>query len=180
VLNGEATQPAFQRADQWYFRMLRAELENRGQGEAMEYIHDLLRLVPASSDYSPEEGGLISFTLEQRVTEYEVRLDSQTGEQISWFADFLASAGDRSMPEKDALILAEKCGRPPRDAELEVAGYESMAERTYFRARWIHRLQGLEVEGDYIEVLINGAAKVPFSVSRFWREPNLTSQPRIK
>jgi hypothetical protein len=164
-------------AKEWLFNLLKAELENRGQGESAEYLQQILRLVP-SAKTAALTGNSISLTLQQRISEYEVRLNSQTGELISWFADFLSTNGDLSMPPNEALALAGAVATPPKDAELEVAGYETMADRSFFRARWIHRVQGLIVEGDYIEVLINGAARRPFSVSRIWRQPNLTPKPR--
>jgi len=175
-----ATSPAFRIAEQWYFDLLRAELRVRGQPEAAGYLPHYLRLVPAPGEAAETAAGRIALSLQQRLTECEVRLNSQTGQAISWFVDFLSEHGDTSMPQEEALQLAARIAGLPDGAELECAGYESMADRTFFRARWIHRYQGLEVEGDYIEVLINGAAQKAFSVNRVWREPNLTSIPMVR
>jgi len=129
---------------------------------------------------SPAAGD-VTLTIQQRLSDYEVRLNSETGELISWFLDVLATGGDTSMPPQEGLELALRAGSVPDEgAELEASGYETMADRTFFRARWKHLHEGFEVEGDYIEVLMNGAARRPFAVSRVWREPNLDGRPRVR
>jgi hypothetical protein len=175
------TQPtAFQIAEQWYFDLLQAELANSASAESGVYLHHFLRVLPEGGTDRGAASGPASLSLEQRLTEFEVRLNSQTGEILSWFADFLATDGDTSMPAEEALALATRLAALPEGAQLEYAGYETMADRTFFRARWIHRYEGLEVEDDYIEVLVNGAARSAFSVSRIWRQPNLTSTPMVR
>jgi hypothetical protein len=100
-----------------------------------------------------------------------------TGETISWYIDALASGGNESMPTDAALALAAQVGQPPADAVLDVAGYETMAGRCSFRARWRHVVAGMPVEGDYIEVLVNGKHRRAYSLSKVWREPRLGSGP---
>jgi len=55
-----------------------------------------------------------------------------------------------------------------------------LTDRTFFRARWSHSEQGLPVEGDYIEVLVNGRFRKAFSLNKVWRVPNLGNQPRVR
>jgi hypothetical protein len=165
-------------AVQWYFDLLKAELDERGSGHAAEFLESIIRVrEPAENPTS----GDVTLTIQQRLSDYEVRLNSETGELISWFLDVLATGGDTSFPPDEALQLAWRAGNVPSEgAELEISGYETMADRTFFRARWKHFFRGLEVEGDYIEVLINGAARRPFSVSRVWRDPHLAGPPLVR
>ena len=165
-------------AVRWYFDLLKAELDERGSGSAAAFLESILRVREPKE--SPASGD-VALTIQQRLSDYEVRLNSETGELISWFLDVLATGGDTSMPPEEALELARRAGSVPDEgSELEASGYETMADRTFFRARWKHLYEGLEVEGDYVEVLINGAARRAFSVSRVWREPNLDGPPMVR
>jgi hypothetical protein len=164
-------------AEKWYFDLLRAELAARDKSDAAPAIEHLLKLVPAGgTDHSSPA----QFSLLQRISECEVRLNGNTGEQISWFLDFVSTGGNQSMTPAAALQFAVQIATPPSDAELEMAEYETMDDRTFFRVRWIHRYQSLEVEGDYIEVLINAAVGKAFSFSRVWRQPNLTTTAMVR
>lgn len=165
-------------ATRWYFDLLKAELVGRGSAEAVPSVDRYLRAAPpASRDVTSP----VVLTIQQQLTDYEVRLNANTGELISWFVDFLSREGDTSMPRASALELAHAIGQvPSTDVELEIADYEVMAGRTFFRARWKHLHEGLEVEGDYVEVLINGKVRRAFSVSRVWREPNLSGPAMVR
>ena len=77
------------------------------------------------------------------------------------------------MPVDAALALASQVAELPADAVADGAGYETMVGRCIFRARWRHVVAGMPVEGDYIEVLVNGKHRRAFSMSRVWREPRL-------
>lgn len=155
----------------WLFNLMTRELESRDQGEAALQLKSLLRLdtkyVSAENDRTKLE-----YQMSQRLTEYEVRYDGANGELISWYIDFLAVEGDTSMPEKEAQALAERVALPPEEAKLEESGYVSMGDRDAFMSRWEHYEQGLLVEGDYIQVLINAKIGQPFSYTRVWRQPD--------
>ena len=110
----------------------------------------------------------------QHITEYHARLNAVSGEVVSWYIDALALEGDQTMTEDAALQLAVATARPPEDAELVFSGYETIGDRTLYRARWQHRLKGIPIERDYIEVLINGKAELPCSYIRVWRKPDFS------
>ncbi|MDD2735384.1 MAG: hypothetical protein PHF56_15710 [Desulfuromonadaceae bacterium] len=181
MLNAEIqnSQPFQETASQWYLDLLCAEMIDRGQLEATRYLHELLRVQPVPGQ-TVKPFNSFKMNVQQRITEYEVRLNGQTGESISWFADFLSVGGNEALQPEVALKLATDFANPPDDAELESSEYETMADRTFFRARWRHCYDGLEVDGDYIEVLLNCAARMPFSVSRVWRQPNLSQTPILR
>jgi hypothetical protein len=67
--------------------------------------------------------------------------------------------------------IATKVAAPPPDAVLYVAEYDTSSGRPYFRVRWRHVHQGLPVEDDFIEVLVNAKHKKAFSHQRVWRTP---------
>lgn len=166
---------AFDLASRWYLSFLRAELHQKGDPDADQHLQELVRISP-SPENKPGAGALV-LRLQHRVSDYEVRINAQTGERISWFADFLALAGSAAIPVEEALRMARTFVELPPGAELDTAEYETAGESTFLRARWLHRDKDLPVEGDYLEVLFNVDAKRPFSISRVWRKPNLTRTP---
>ena len=160
-------------AQQWYFSFLRRELEQRGQGEAAIRLHEMLRLQPLEAK-KKSQGNEITMSLSQHLTDYHSRFNALSGENISWYIDFLAIDGDTSMPEDEAFELATATVQPPEDAELAQSGYETISDVVIYRSRWRHTFYNSPVEGDYIEVLINGQIKRPFSYSRIWHTPDLS------
>jgi hypothetical protein len=104
----------------------------------------------------------------QRVSEYSARYSPVTGEQRSWlFAAFAERCG-RGLSKAQALEVAKKAAAPPEDAVLEVADYETQAGEEVFVARWAHFVDGIRVERDYIQVLVNGELGRVFAVHRHW------------
>ncbi len=165
--------PSFETAEKWYFDLLLRELERRGQGDAATNLRQQLRLSAAETQ-PQNRGSKLRLKLAHRLTECETRLNAVTGETISWYIDFLSVEGDKSMPGDEALKLATETARPPEGARLVVSGYETMGDRTVFRARWAHFHDDLPVEGDFIEVLINGKNRKLFSCVKSWRQLNLS------
>lgn len=172
-----APTPEFDAAERWYFALLQREVAASGSPDAAVHLRHFLRARPAGN---ARAGGPMLLDLQQRITECDLRLNRNTGELMSWYLDFLAVHGDQSMPAEEALKLAEQVAKPPSGARLESSGYETMADRCFYRARWSHVDQGLQVEGDYIEVLVNGKFKKVFSLSRIWRVPNLGRQAEVR
>jgi hypothetical protein len=179
---------SFEAAQDFYFEMLERELALAKKESAASELRKLLRLRVIKEDelrrpVDPLTGReeirrRLALALAQRLTSCDVRLDGETGELISWYLDFLAAPGDESMDRDEAIALATRVAEPPGDTRLDHAEYESMADRTMFRARWSHHHGGLPVEGDYIEVLVNAKARAPFSLTRFYRVPNVAKGPR--
>lgn len=172
---GAGAPSAFAIAERWYFDLLRREIEDKGPAEAAQHLRHFVAL-SLEPDAKDAFGQPLRLALHHRVTECSVRLNRNSGALISWYLDFLAKEGDTTMPAADALQLALKTAAPPPDARLAQAAYETMADRTFFRARWNHEHEGLPVEGDYIEVLVNGKFGKVFALSRVWRAPNLGGQ----
>lgn len=159
-------------ADTAFFDLLRQELEHRKQGEAAHQLRGQLKLrVAAELPAGPNT--LVKFKVAHRLTEYNLRLNAVDGEVLSWYIDFLAKDGDSSLPPEQALELARAVAAPSDDAKLTTSGYDSTSGRMVFRARWEHRHDDLPVEGDFIEVLINGKARKPFAMTRVWRAPRI-------
>jgi hypothetical protein len=169
--------PAFQSARDWYSEFLGRELANRGQADAALYLDHYLRLVPNEEESTPDGGAQLKADLTQRLTEYSVRLNARSGDVVSWYVDFLARDGDTSADPKELFEIARAVAKPPPDAKLVVAGYDTSSGRPMFRVRWRHVVNGLPVEGDYLEALVNGKHKRVFSVSRVWRTPQLEGLP---
>lgn len=165
--------PAFVAADKFYFDHLRLMLELIGQGSTGSRTSEHLRLWSVS-EKKDGPNILLKLKLTQKLTDYRLRLNEYSGELISWYIDFLAVEGDQSMTVEEATKLAEEIAQPPTDARLQEAEYDIAGGRTFFRSQWLHEHNGLPVEGDFIEVLVNARAQRAFSYVKQWREPNFS------
>lgn len=163
--------------NEFFFELLTRELNAKGENKAAAGLSDILKLRVDKEDQS-KDGTSIELTLSQKLTQYSLRQNATSAEIVSWYLDFLSTHGDDSMPKEEALALAETTANLPDDAVLESADYEEAAGRCFFRVRWSHRVDDLPVEGDFIEVLINGAARRVFSLTRMWRSPDLSGAPK--
>lgn len=162
--------PQAQAGDRAFFGLLQRELALRRQAGAAAHLRHLLKLRVISEEPRGQDT-LVKFKAEQRLTEYTTRLNAVNGEPLSWYIDFLSTEGDESLPAEAALEIARQTANPPADAQLQSAAYDASSGRTIFRARWIHLADGLPVEDDFIQVLVNAKAKKAFALTRFWRAP---------
>jgi hypothetical protein len=149
------------------FRVLERDLERQGTPEAIQYLQFLIQARPEAVE---RKGAYkrVTFGMYQRISEYSTKYSPVTGEQRSWlFAAFAERCG-RGLSKAQALEVATKAANPPEDAVLEVADYEEQAGEEVFVARWGHVVNGIRVERDYIQVLVNGALGRAFAVHRHW------------
>ena len=155
-------------ASAWYLGLLEREAAAAGRPVQAAQLGAHLKL----QAQGPVAAGMpTTYAVYSRLSDCSLRLNALNGETISWYLDVLASGGTEAMPPDAALALATQVAQPPADAVLDGAGYETMAGRSFYRARWRHVVNGVPVEGDYVEVLVNGKHQKAFSLSRVWREP---------
>lgn len=171
--NGDSE--AFLASERAYFDLLRRELEARGQGPAAAHLRTHLKLRP-ESELSLGRNTMVRAKVTQRVTDYRLRLNANNGETLGWYVDLLAKGGDKSLAPEEAVKIAEKAAQPSEEAELELSEYDDTSGRTVFRARWRHEHKSMPVEGDFIEVLVNGKARRAFSMARRWHKPDMTGK----
>lgn len=165
------------RATAWYLQFLERESIAAGRPVAAADLGEHLRLAPAAGN-SASDGAPMSLGVHSRLSDCTIRLNATSGETISWYMDFLAIGCNGAMLPDDAVALATQVAEPPADAVLDESGYDNMGGRNFFRARWIHVHDGIPVEGDYIEVLVNGKHRKAFSLSKVWREPRVGAPPK--
>ena len=170
--------PASSRANQWYFDFLRRELELVGQAESAKHLRHFLRVGPAQESTEGTGPTVLRMSVAQRVTEYTTRVNADSGEILSWYVEFLAKDSDTSADPEELQRLAAEIAQPPPEAVLACSEYEGKPPLVLYRARWKHVHAGLPVEGDYIEVLMNGRSRKAFSFSRAWRTPDLSGTAR--
>jgi len=164
------TAPAADPASAWYLDLLEREGAAAGRPVQAAQLGEHLKLQARG----PVAAGVpTTYAVYSRLSDCSLRLNALNGETISWYLDVLASGGTEAMPPDAALALATQVAQPPADAVPDGAGYETMAGRCFFRARWRHVVNGVPVEGDYIEVLVNGKHQKAFSLSRVWRDPRI-------
>lgn len=166
-----------ERATTWYLAMLERERSAAGRPVSAADLGEHLRLRPTEGA-SVQDGSPMTLGVYSRLSDCSIRLNATTGDTISWYLDFLAVGCDASMPPSDAVALATQVAEPPADAVLDESGYDIVATRSFFRVRWKHVRDGIPVEGDYIEVLINGKHRKAFALSKVWREPRVGAPPQ--
>jgi hypothetical protein len=158
---------AIERARATAFRVLERDLERQGTPEAVQYLQYLLQARPEAVERKGPYKR-VKLGMYQRVSEYSTQYSPVTGEQRSWLFPAFAERCGRGLTKAQALEVAKKAAQPPEDARLEVADYEEQAGEAIFVARWAHVVNGIPVERDYIQVLVNGALGRAFAVHRRW------------
>lgn len=89
---------------------------------------------------------------------------------MGWFfAALMEGLGDSKSPV-ECLKAAEYFAAAPADAKLTVAQYEEQSGEPVFVARWQHVHDGIPVERDFIQVLVNGGSGYPFSLQKQWHQ----------
>lgn len=170
--NSAAPQSPLAAANSWYIALLEREAAAAGKPFDAAEMAEMLILSPASG-HGAATGSPMTLAVNSKLSDCSVRLNAVSGETLSWYLDLLATGGSEAMPADEALALAAELAQLPADAVLSASGYETMAGRCFFRARWNHVVAGIPVEGDYIEVLINGQHRKAFALSKIWREPRV-------
>lgn len=158
---------SIERAEEAVFRVIERDLERQGTPEAVMMLKHFVQARPEAVERKGPYKH-VRFGMYQRISEYVARYSPVTGEQRSWlFAAFSERCG-KGLSKAQALELATKAANPPEDAVLETADYESQAGEEIFVARWAHVVDGIRVERDYIQVLVNGELGRVFAVHRHW------------
>ncbi|ATI43065.1 hypothetical protein CBW24_14335 [Pacificitalea manganoxidans] len=167
----------FEIARDFHRALLERELVRRGEVDAVHYLDDRMRLAERDGTADGQGGGTVRAAVFGAAEGYQVKINAVTGTPTGWYLEALATGGDETTPPDQMIDIARSAAAPPPDALLEIAAYETNADRTVFRARWTHTLGGIPIEGDYIEVLGNGARAKPFALSRHWRNPRPGAPP---
>ncbi|WP_342377425.1 hypothetical protein NVS55_38975 [Myxococcus stipitatus] len=156
-----------ERAEDQVFRVIERDLERQQTPDAVLYLKYLLMARPEGVE---RKAGYkrVRFGMYQRTSEYVARYSPITGEQCSWVFSAFAERCGAGLGKAEALELATQAAAPPEDAVLEVADYEVQGGERVFVARWGHVVDGVRVERDYIQVLVNGELGRVFAVHRRW------------
>jgi hypothetical protein len=167
-------------AEAFLWRHLAAALERRGHDEAALQLRHQLKAVDEGEGPEGEghEGGFkrVRLGLFARVSEMPVTYDASTAERRSWVLTALEAGRGAALSRADALELATRAAMPPAGAVLVSAEYEEQGGAPVFVARWAHREDGIPLERDFIQVLVNGATGQVFAVHRQWHAPRLRSR----
>ncbi len=147
-----------------YFRQ---QLEQAGQGEAALHLQYFLK---ARLREVQKDGAFTvhQFDMLHRVSDFTAELNAQDGSLMGWYFSLLAEKSTDDLPVEEVLEAAEQAAEPPADAKRTEALYEEMGGVPVFIARWEHEENGIPVERDYIQVMVNGKTGHPFAVSCKW------------
>jgi hypothetical protein len=158
-----------QTAEAALWAILTRRLESEGAHDALEYLRDeaMARVEEESFD-----GALVRvrLSLHQRLSDYSASYNARSSEQMSWFFAALMEGAQPGHRADECLETARTTANPPPDAELQIAEIELQADSAVFVARWRHLVDGIEVERDYIQVLVNPRTNKVFAFHRKWHE----------
>lgn len=156
-------------AEPFLWDVYQRDLEVRGHADAVQYLQHTLQA--RFIDAKPEgKSKRVRFGLYHRFSEYSASYNANTGEQMSWFFEALMTGLGNSKRTAECMKAAEYYAQPPPDARLAVSRYETQSNEPVFVARWEHEHNGVPVERDYIQVLVNGGSGYPFSMQRRWHD----------
>lgn len=159
---------AVEAAEPVVWSTLQRDLERQGNPEAVLYMQYWVKAVPAGAAQPAGKFKRVPFKLHQRLSDYSARYNAESGEQLSWLFSALMQEPGRKMDVKTGTAIAKDVAKPPADAELAVAEYDDHDASPVFIARWIHKINGVPVERDFIQVLVNGNTKKAFALHRKW------------
>lgn len=160
---------------------LRRILAADGNPQAQLYLQELVKVGSPQvldAEIQGRRFKRVRFSVFQLISDYNARFNANSGHPLSWFVGSLMENGGDAMPESEGLEVARRVARPPADAVLEQVGYEEVNGEPVFVARWVHRVNDILVEPDYIHVLINGRTRQPFALRTHWHTP--APQPSVR
>jgi hypothetical protein len=167
----------FEAARTWHRELLRRELIRRGNEAGAYYLDERISVTEVDATGVSGGPGSVTAAIGTHGGEYQVQLNAVSGEQIGWYFDTLAKDGTTDAAPETLVEIATAAANPPADAEMDISEYEEDGPRVIYRVRWVHKLDEVPIEGDYIEVLLNGKYEKPFALSRLWHTPKLGAPP---
>lgn len=101
-----------------------------------------------------------------------VRQDVDTGETIGWrYTDTQPSSTQVKLTKEEALEIAKEEIDIPSDAVLDSVELQNKGSAGYvYLVKWMHMIDNIEVENDYILVKINPETKEVISATINWSE----------
>lgn len=171
---------AAQQAEQALWDVRKANLVLQGRETELLYLRHRT-LARLAGEPAAEAGGRyrrFRFHTYARVSEFSAQYNAATGEPIAWFFAARMETPNAALQPDQAKRIAEDAAAPPHDAVLAKAEYEEQGGVPAFVARWKHVHQGLPVEGDVIQALVNGRTGKVISVYRLWHDVNTSATMR--
>jgi hypothetical protein len=177
ILSPEVILEAEDAGEEAVWATLRKRLEVAGKGDAALYLRHHMKLEP---DEELRCGRYIQrrYGMYQRVSEYSASFNAVTGAQMSWFFDLLRENSEDGLNEAACMAIAREVAKPPDDAVVETAVFEKHDGASVFIARWSHIHEGIPVENDFIQVLVNPKSGRAFAHHRKWHGVDLTAKER--
>lgn len=172
IIEPQEDQPEETVAQEAVWATLEGRLEQAGDGDLVPDLRELLRLAHVDSATT---GPYTRHTLDlyQRLSAYSSLYNAEAGEQLGWFFEALGQDSQPVLDHAACLDAAKGVAKPPIDARLQTAEFEEHGGETVFIARWTHLHDGVPVERDFIQVMVNARTGRAFSHQRQWHEVDL-------
>lgn len=170
-------QESISAAERALWEVFKADLISMGRPGDLMCLRTLHTVRPAQVNRAGQWKRVV-FDVYSKLSDYSADYNARTGEQVTWFFYALMEKLGRDMDEDTGKKLAEKAASPPSSAVLVKAAYEEHGGQPVFIARWKHSHEGVPVERDFIQVMINGRNRKVFSVIKRWHRIKLEPTPR--
>lgn len=147
----------------------RRDLEANGHEEETLYLEHFLKLNAKDTE---TKGAFkhVPFDVYQRLSDYTAGYNAESGERTSWIFNALMEKSGRRMNPQTGIALATQAALPPADAVRELAEYQDAGGDPNFVVRWKHEVDGVPIERDFIQVLVNGNTEQAFALHRKWHD----------
>jgi hypothetical protein len=164
-----ALPPEVEAGEATIWATLGRDLDARGSSDAKPFLSKQLK---ARHDKTVPIADLkvVSFTILSRYSSYSATNDPNTGAQTSMVWEKLATNPGMEMTIEEGVKLAITALSPPPDARLETAEYDTAGEDPFMVVRWAHFHEGVKVEKDFLQAMINGRRRQIFAWHRRWHQ----------
>ncbi len=143
-----------------------------------KYYYDLkpneIIIDSVSENYTKDKSGnyskfIIRLNVNKLLSDFNIRLDAETGEILSWcFPEYYKNAVESILTKEEALKIASEYVEIPVDAVLDEFFQESEENSHITNITWRHLVNKLEVENDSITIQINSNTKQVISITKIW------------
>ncbi len=168
--------PEVETGEATIWAVLGRDLDARGSSDAKPFLQKQLK---ARHDKTVPLAAfkVVSFTMLSRYSAYSATHDPNTGAHTSMIWEKLSTNPGMEMTVDEGVKLATATLTPPPDARLETAEYDTAGEDPFLVVRWAHYHEGVKVEKDFLQAMINGRRRQIFAWHRRWHQVSPNPRP---
>lgn len=164
-------------AEQAIWATLRRRLQQQDADDAIMYLQHFVSCDLVSED-TENKITRHKYKLYQNVSSYDARYNVNTEERMGYMFSALMNDSKKNLSKEECLHIAIQEARLPEGAQQELAEFQTVGDEEFFVARWHHFHEGLWVEPDYIQVMVNANTGKVFGLQKHWHDINIKLKKR--